>query len=55
MWIKTTIFRFFLLNFKIYIQYMKDFIKQRLREELSFNIVESLLDEDYPSNLCGYN
>lgn len=27
---------------------MKDFIKKRLTEELSFNIVESLLDEDYP-------
>ncbi len=29
---------------------MKDFIKKRLKEEFSFNIVESLLDEDYPSN-----
>lgn len=27
---------------------MKDFIKKRLREEFNFNIVESLLDEDYP-------
>lgn len=27
---------------------MKDFIKNRLREEFNFNIVESLLDEDYP-------
>lgn len=29
---------------------MKDFIKNRLKEEFAFNIVESLLDEDYPSN-----
>lgn len=27
---------------------MKEFIKQRLKEEFNFNIVESLLDEDYP-------
>ena len=29
---------------------MKDFIKKRIGEEMTYNLVERLMDEDYPSS-----